>query len=227
MSADLKLVIFDCDGTLVDSQHMIHSAMRLSFEGVGLVAPDIADVRRVVGLSLHDAMERILPDGGDAVLINQLVEGYKGAFQGLRVAGQDRNEPLYDGICDLVKSLSSTGYLLGVATGKSLRGLHKTLEMHGLQDHFITLQTADTHPSKPHPSMVYKALDEAGVDKSQAVMIGDTTFDIEMARNAGVTSIGVDWGYHDDHELMSYGAHDVAQSTDDLHRMIKDTIGEI
>ena len=227
MAADLKLVIFDCDGTLVDSQHMIHSAMRMAFEGQGMLAPDIAAVRRVVGLSLFDAVERILPEGSEAALINQLVDGYKGAFQGLRVAGQDRHEPLYDGIADLVNELSSSGYLLGVATGKSLRGLHKTLEMHGLRDKFITLQTADYHPSKPHPSMVYKAMDDAGVGKAQAVMIGDTTFDMEMAKNANVTSIGVNWGYHDDHELLAYGAHGVATSTANLRQLIVDTIGDI
>lgn len=204
-----RLAIFDCDGTLVDSQHVICRAMAECFVGAGREAPAAERTRRVVGLSLFQAMEALLPDESEAVHA-ELAAGYKQAFQGLRARGHVE-EPLFDGISDLVEDLAGDGWLLGVATGKSDRGLGLCLDCHDLAGRFVTLQTADRHPSKPHPSMIHAAMAEAGAEPAGTIMIGDTSYDMEMARAAGVTAIGVAWGYHAAEELWAAGAHHVAR----------------
>jgi phosphoglycolate phosphatase len=115
-----------------------------------------------------------------------------------------------------LEELEASGWLLGIATGKSDRGLRHVLETHGLADRFVTLQTADRHPSKPHPAMVELAISEAGAAPETTVMIGDTSFDMIMAVNAGVRPVGVDWGYHDERELIDAGAEIVAATMGDL-----------
>jgi phosphoglycolate phosphatase len=211
----MKLAVFDCDGTLIDSQVNIIRAMESSFRRHGLAAPDSHATRRIVGLSLVEAMQALLPDAEPELHIS-LAEDYKTAFQRLRADRSLDPEPLYPGIRRLLDVLHRDGWLLAVATGKSDRGLKLALEHHGIHHLFISLQTADRHPSKPHPSMLRAALAEAGTGADSAVMIGDTVFDIAMAAAAGVKGIGVDWGYHDAHELIGAGAAHVAADADDL-----------
>jgi phosphoglycolate phosphatase len=134
----------------------------------------------------------------------------------MRVSGTLDDEPLFDGVGALLEQLANDGWMLGVATGKSDRGLNHILAAHGLRDHFITLQTADRHPSKPHPSMIEAAIVEAGAARARTAMIGDTSYDIEMAVNAGVRAVGVAWGYHPAAELVAAGAHGVALAVADL-----------
>lgn len=215
----LNLAIFDCDGTLVDSQADICAAMDTAFDVAGLAPPPRHETRRIVGLSLHEAMRRLHPDGVDD-LHATLAENYRDAFRARRAAGQVV-EPLYDGIAALIEELVRDGWLLGVATGKSDRGLAHCLATHGLSGHFITLQTADRHPSKPHPSMVDACLDATGAERARTAMIGDTAFDMAMAKAAGVRAFGVDWGYHDPHELFDAGAEAVAGSMADLRALLK------
>jgi phosphoglycolate phosphatase len=215
----VKLAVFDCDGTLIDSQVNILRAMGQSFARHGLAAPPDHAIRRVVGLSLVESMQTLLPDAEHDLHV-RLAQDYKGAFQRLRADRTLDPEPLYAGIANLLDDLRDTGWLLGVATGKSDRGLALALAHHGLSDHFITLQTADRHPSKPHPSMLRAALAEAGVATSDAVIIGDTVFDMAMGANAGVRAIGVDWGYHEADELLEAGAIGVALDTDELRGLI-------
>lgn len=203
-----RLAIFDCDGTLVDSQVNICLAMEDCFARAGLEPPCRDRTRRVVGLSLVEAMRAMLPESGPEVHA-ALAEGYKLAFQRLRGSNMVE-EPLYDGMVEVVETLGEEGWLLGVATGKSDRGLKLCLERHGLHPRFVTLQTADRHPSKPHPSMIEQAMADAGAAAETTVMIGDTSFDMAMARAAGVTAIGVAWGYHQRQELLDAGAHYVA-----------------
>lgn len=212
------LVIFDCDGTLVDSQHNICTAMIRAFETVKLTPPDRHAILSVVGLSLPHAVARLVPDA-DADFHDHLSEQYKSCFHVLRGEGLV-SEPLYDGIADLIAQLDAAGWLLGVATGKSDRGLNLCLAQHGILDRFVTLQTADRHPSKPHPSMIAQAMAEAGAVPETTLMIGDTTFDIEMAGNAGVRGIGVAWGYHAPDALVAVGAHAVAVDSAALARHI-------
>ena len=214
-----RLVVFDCDGTLVDSQHSICTAMIRAFEGEKLVAPDRASILSVVGLSLPLAIARLLPDA-EADYHHLLSESYKSAFQQLRRENAV-SEPLYPGIADLIRALDADGWLLGVATGKSDRGLKLCLTHHGIHAYFLTLQTADRHPSKPHPSMLLTAMADAGASPDSTVMIGDTSFDIDMAATAGVRALGVGWGYHAPADLIAAGAHAVAMDSDDLDRHIR------
>ncbi|MGE0775337.1 MAG: HAD-IA family hydrolase [Sphingomonadaceae bacterium] len=209
-----RLAIFDCDGTLVDSQHNICLAMEDCFQRGGLIAPDRAAIRRIVGLSLVEAVCALAPDAEPA-LQRQMSEDYKTAFQRLRGFGLV-DEPLFDGVAEMISALAEDGWILGVATGKSDRGLTLCLEHHGIAHHFATLQTADRHPSKPHPSMIHQAMNDAGAMAEDTLMIGDTGFDIGMARAAGVTAIGVAWGYHDPAELIEQGAHHVADVANDI-----------
>lgn len=213
MSA-LRLVIFDCDGTLVDSQAAIGQSMEQAFKGIGLPYPGVAAVRQVVGLSLHDAAKKLLAPEHHH-LAGPLEVGYRDAFAALRA--EDRvHEPLYEGVLETLQTLASESILMGIATGKGLRGLEKTLAGHGIADYFVTLQTADQHPGKPHPAMLQAALSETGADKANAVIVGDTTFDMMMGANAGVKGLGVSWGYHEPGALQASGAAAILKSMDEV-----------
>lgn len=220
-----RLAIFDCDGTLVDSQANICRAMTDAFTLHGLALPDDRAIRRVVGLSLVEAMQALLPEAEPA-LHAQLGNDYKLAFQKLRGHGLV-DEPLFAGIAGSIAALEADGWLLGVATGKSDRGLLHCLEYHGLRGSFITLQTADRHPSKPHPSMIHQAMGDAGASPATTVMIGDTSFDIGMALAAGCTAVGVAWGYHEPEELFAEGAHFVADRPDQLPAILASALGSV
>lgn len=217
---DRRLAVFDCDGTLVDGQAEVCAAMEAAFGELGLVPPQRHVIRRIVGLSLPAAMARLAPQA-DARVRGALDAAYRRQFRAAREAGL-LVEPLFDGIRELLDGLRADGWLLGVATGKSARGLAHCLEVHGLSQHFVTLQTADNHPSKPDPAMLEAALFEAATDRSNAVMIGDTVYDIHMARTAAVPSIGVGWGYHAAEELVEAGAIGVARDCPELGRMLRE-----
>lgn len=209
MSA-VRLAIFDCDGTLVDGQAAVCGAMDAAFAACGLALPDKHQVRRIVGLSLPQAIRILLP-AAEEELRQAIDEAYRSAFRTARESGA-MSEPLYDGIRELLDELGAAGWTLAVATGKAQRGLDHCLATHGLTAHFASLQTADFHPSKPHPSMIEQALADTLALAQDTVMIGDTQYDMQMAVNAGVRGIGVDWGYHTADELLAAGAESVATS---------------
>jgi phosphoglycolate phosphatase len=188
--------------------------MEFAFDDAALARPPRTLIRRIVGLSLPQAVRELAPDANEATRA-AAVEAYKAAFRESRASGR-LEEPLFDGIADLLDRLAAAGWTLGVATGKSDRGLTSCLAEHGLAGRFATLQTADRHPSKPHPAMLEAALFEAGALARDAVMIGDTSFDMTMARSAGVRAIGVDWGYHSADELLEAGAECVLSSPSEL-----------
>lgn len=213
-AAPVRLAVFDCDGTLVDGQGAVVAAMGAAFAGQAMVVPPATLIRRVVGLSLPQAVQRLAPDA-DGERVRSLVSGYKDSFRAARAAGQ-LSEPLYDGVSDLLAALAAAGWHMGVATGKSDRGLEHCLATHGIAHRFMTLQTADRHPSKPHPAMLQAALAAARAEPGDAVMIGDTAYDMMMAREAGVRAIGVAWGYHEGPELLAAGAEYVAATIADL-----------
>jgi phosphoglycolate phosphatase len=222
-----RLVVFDCDGTLVDSQHLIAEAMAGAFAAAGEPAPELARVRRVVGLSLAHAVAELLGQvDGDrgAGAVEAIVGHYRRRFAELRRG--PHHEPLFPGAVAALDALDAGGFLLGVATGKSLRGLTATLSRHGLERRFVTLQTADRAPGKPHPAMLERAIAEAGVTAERTVLVGDTSFDMEMAGNAGVAAIGVSWGYHEVFELEGAGAHRVIDAFAELAPLVARMLNE-
>ncbi len=215
-----RLAIFDCDGTLVDSQANICIAMEHAFEEARMAPPPRTAIRRIVGLSLFEIMRALLPDA-DTAVHSEMAERYRASYLTLRNNGLE-HEPLYDGMGELLSQLNDNGWLLGVATGKSDRGLERCLDFHRIKGVFTTLQTADRHPSKPHPSMIHQALADAGAAAADAVMIGDTVYDIHMGVAACCKTIGVGWGYHPLDELREAGADYLVETMDELNAVLKD-----
>ena len=215
-----RLALFDCDGTLVDSQANICLSMEEAFRLGGVEAPSRSAIRRIIGLSVVEAVAALSPELDDA-RHRTLAEEYKSSFFRLRASGAMDEEPLFDGMIAALDDLAKAGWLFGVATGKSDRGLARVLAHHGIADRFVTLQTADRHPSKPHPSMIELAMAEAGATPETTVMIGDTSYDMMMGRNAGTRALGVAWGYHPREELHAAGAHAVAETVESLPRHLE------
>ncbi|KIC48090.1 HAD-IA family hydrolase [Tateyamaria sp. ANG-S1] len=207
----MRLVVFDVDGTLVDSQADIVASMAAAFGAVEMPAPTRQDILGIVGLSLPVAMRTLAPEADH----DRMVAVYKDSYADLRLSKGAASSPLYPGARAALDRLNGRDdILLGIATGKSKRGLDGLIEIHGLEGMFVTRQVADFHPSKPHPSMLQAAMDEAGVYAADAVMIGDTSFDADMAEAARMPFIGVSWGYHPASRLN--GARAVLNSFDDL-----------
>lgn len=207
----MRLVVFDVDGTLVDSQADIIASMAAAFDAVDRDAPTRQDILSIVGLSLPIAMEALAPDADH----DRMVQTYKNTYASLRVSKGASSSPLYPGARDALERLKARDdILLGIATGKSKRGLDGLIEAHGLEAMFITRQVADFHPSKPHPSMLLTAMADAGVEAEHAVMIGDTSFDADMAQAARMPFIGVSWGYHPTGRLQ--GAHRILADFSEL-----------
>jgi phosphoglycolate phosphatase len=224
VNGPLRLVVFDVDGTLVDSQGDILAAMRSAFARADHPAPPDAAILGIVGLSLDVAVARLVPHLPEPERA-RIVGWYKDAYTDLRaVSGVAHSSPLYPHARDTLDTLHAVPEtLLGVATGKSARGLDKLLGGHDLGRYFVTRQVADHHPSKPHPSMLRAALSETGVAPENAVMVGDTSYDMDMARAAGIRGIGVSWGYHRPDALRAATAmvrdfRDLAGLIDDIWR---------
>ena len=220
----MKLVVFDCDGTIVDSQAGIVLSMEHAFKSLRMVPPTREQTLAVVGLSLLEACSALAPEAEHGTCV-ELAEGYKAAFREL-----DRNPSDADILFPMAKETiahlaARENHLLAIATGKSRRGVERMCEREGWQSYFVTIQTSDDHPSKPNPSMLLKAMLEAGVDPTDTVMVGDTTYDVDMARAAGVPAIGVAWGYHSVAELTNAGAHTIVESFADLPATLDSVLG--
>lgn len=215
----IRLVVLDCDGTLVDSQHVIFESMRRALEDHALPVPPLEEVRRVVGLSLLEAAQRLLPHLDEPTAL-RLATSYMDHFQELR-RRDGVPEPLFPTVAYTLSVLDRQGVLLAVATGKSRSGLDRVLAHHRLDRFFVSLQTADDHPSKPHPAMLEQAMREAGCAPEETLFVGDTTFDVEMAVSAGATPVGVAWGYHPVADLRRAGAAAVLARFADLVRLVE------
>lgn len=204
MPDSLRLAVFDVDGTLIDSQHNIVEAMSAACRAHGVEVPRPDAVRRIIGLSLVEAVAALLP-GHEAERHRRIAHSYKEAFAALRLQ-HERQEPLFPGAREALAALEADGWILGLATGKSRRGVAAMLERCGFEGFFATIQTADDNPGKPHPGMLLRAMEAVGAEAEATVMIGDTTFDMLMARGAGTGALGVSWGYHGVDELLEAGA---------------------
>lgn len=210
----LRLALFDCDGTLADSEHAIIAAMQSAFAACDLPPPSARQVRAIIGLSLAHGIDRIAGNV-DVVMQQRIGAAYREAYFKAR-AGGSLPEPLFDGMVDVLDQLACAGWQLGIATGKSQRGLLRLLDAHGLTGRFVTLQTADHHPSKPDPSMALAAMRQTLVAPRHCVVIGDTSFDMAMARAAGAHALGVSWGAHLPDQLKQSGAQRVVDRPDQL-----------
>lgn len=223
MSTEPRLIIFDCDGTLIDSQAIICAAMDAAFTAQGLEPLARARTLSIVGLSLPEAMAHLAPqisETGRAAL----AAAYKAAFGVLR-KDPAMTEPLFPDTRETLDHLAlDPANLMAMATGKSRRGVAAVIAHHGLEAMFNSTHTADDHPSKPHPEMVHSAMEKAGVEARRTIMVGDTTFDIEMAVSAGAIPIGVDWGYHPVQALRKAGARTVISRFVDLPGAIDDAL---
>ena len=217
-----RLAIFDCDGTLVDSGATIYRALSQTFQQSGIPVPPPSVGRRVIGLSLIEVMAGLVPDATPDEHF-ELAEAYKRNFMAMRVAGHVE-EPLYEGVLELLDALEEEGWLLAVATGKSDRGLKHCLELHDIHARFVSLQTADRHPSKPNPSMVLQAIADAGATPATTFVVGDTSFDMSMAAAAGAAPIGAGWGYHEAEELLEAGALAVAERPLDVLDLVREHV---
>lgn len=207
MGMTAKLAVFDVDGTLVDSRRSIAEAMASAFRALGLEAPGYEETRQIVGLSLEPAIAVLAP-GLDKTRYPVLAQAYKDAFVANREAGLV--EPLYAGARELVLELKEAGWILGVATGKARRGVEVFIERHGFDGLFDAAFCADDGPGKPDPHMLNLVIETVGADKAHTIMIGDTSFDMKMARAAQCYAQGVSWGFHTVEEIQSGGAHHVA-----------------
>ncbi len=220
----MYLVIFDCDGTLVDSQETILHGLEVGFSSVGLAMPDRLTALSIVGLSLEVAFARLTAPE-QRHLVPAMAEAYRRSKVARRLAGLD-HDPLYPGARAALDALAARDdVLLGIATGKAMRGVRHIQEAHGLDGRFVTIQTADKAPSKPHPGMILQAMEETGAEAARTVMIGDTGFDMEMARAAGVAGIGVSWGYHPPRRLAEAGAARIIDTFEALLPALGDTLG--
>ena len=186
-----KLLVFDWDGTLMDSEARIVACIQSAFADLGEMPPPREIAREVIGLGLEEAMTMLWPDGS-VLQRRELVDRYRSHFLG----GQETESHLFPGARELVQDLNARGLLLAVATGKSRRGLESALTSTGLRSHFHATRCADETFSKPHPEMLLQVMAELGAGRSETLMIGDTEFDMEMAHNAGVAALAVAYGVH-------------------------------
>ncbi|UYO00467.1 MAG: HAD-IA family hydrolase [Devosia sp.] len=220
----MKLIMFDMDGTLIDTASLIAEHMATTFSEAGLSAPSPERVRRIIGLSLPQAMLRLLGTD-DVALAEKLATAYRAHYRASLVAAEGR-EGLFPGAREAIVELAARDdIVLGIATGKGLAGVHRLTQLHDIAQFFSTLQTPDHNPSKPHPAMMERAMAETGARRERTVIIGDTTFDMEMGKAAGTKTIGVTWGYHHANELTGAGADILVSAYADLPAAI-DTVLE-
>ncbi|WP_338065346.1 HAD-IA family hydrolase [Thiospirillum jenense] len=193
-----ELIIFDWDGTLMDSAARIVACMTLAFQDVAQPPPTPAAIRDVIGLGLEEAMLVLWPTA-DPELRTQVAEHYRARF----LTPDSIPTPLFPHVARVIEELYAGGWLLAVATGKSRRGLNKVLIESQLGHYFHATRCADETRSKPHPQMLFELLDELGATPQSALMIGDTVFDLEMANQAGVRALAVDYGVHSRERLLT------------------------
>ena len=211
----MRLVVFDCDGTLVDSQHTIVSATETALSAFGLPTPDRRSILYAVGLPVDVSMRRHAPNADDATLA-KVIEVFRDTYRELSLQ-DDRGQIMFEGMHDMIQQLGAQDEtLLSIVTMKSRRGLSRVVDAYDIRGFFQSLKSADDGPGKPAPDLLIDAMSECGVTPAQTIMVGDTSFDVMMAKAANVRAIGVGWGYQDIDELVDAGADEIAETTDTL-----------
>ncbi|TBZ20307.1 HAD-IA family hydrolase [Rhizobium leguminosarum] len=214
----MKLALFDCDGTLVDSAALIHETMRRTFDKFGKPEPRFEVTKAIIGLSLDIAIARMQGRPHVEQEDIDMTAHYKSLFSIVR-QDLDYKEPLFPGIREMIDALTGReDLLIGAVTGKSRRGLKVVMETHGFDKHFIVARNADDCPSKPHPAMVTECCDETGMNATDTIVIGDAVYDMQMAKAAGAKAIGVAWGYASVDELIANGADAIAYHPNEILR---------
>jgi phosphoglycolate phosphatase len=220
----MRLVIFDLDGTLIDSVALIVETVTAAFEAVGEPAPQEKAIRAISGITARDAMALLAPHA-EAARVEEILESYRGQYR--QRAGGAR-EPLFAGALDALDRLRKRGdTILAVATGKGYRGATTLLTAHGILDRFASVQTPDDNRGKPDPQMIETAMAHAGAAATETVMVGDTVHDMRMAQAGRVGAIGVAWGYHEIEELRAAGADVVISRFEELDAAIDQLLGTI
>lgn len=215
MTDRLKLAAFDLDGTLLDSIPSIVVGVTACWDALGFPSVEADDIRRIIGLPWEQSIEMLMPGAGEREV--ELIRNYYSEVaQGARTVPDRPPETLFPGIVELLDALEEDGYVLAIVTSRSNRRLHELLDRNGIGGRFVAVKTADQGPGKPNPFLLNEAMREAGVEIADTVMIGDTTYDVQTARNARTGAIGVTWGVHPADELHGAGAHHVAERVDEL-----------
>lgn len=215
-----RLYLFDCDGTILDSVGIIHDSMTRTFAEAGYDAPSQKETRSIIGLTLDLAIARLLGRPVDAE-VETMTARYKQHFHRL-YARPDFEQSLFPGMAELIGTLAAReDAMLGIVTGKSSRGMEMFFDKHGMREHFAVVRTADECPSKPHPAMVLECCAETGFDPGASVVIGDSVFDMEMAKAAGAHAVGVAWGYNDVPLLRGAGADAIAATAAELEQYLR------
>ena len=215
----MRLIVFDCDGTLVDSQQTIITATETALGEFDFQAPPRRDILYAVGLPVDVALRRHAPDASDDQILNML-DIYRETYQHL-VQQEDRGQVMFEGMREQIVELGQMDdTLLGIITMKSRRGLNRVVDAYDIRQYFQVLKSADDGPGKPAPDLMLDAMAETGVTAEQALMVGDTSFDIMMAKAAGARAVGVAWGYQTVDELEDSGADAIADTHEDLRAIL-------
>ncbi len=209
-----KLAVFDVDGTLVNSREAMTQAADTAFARLGRAPPPYEALRQIVGLNLVEGLAKLAPDL-DSRGLEALATLFRSSFAELH-RDPAFIEPLFEGAADLLDRLKREGWRIAMATGKSRRGVDTIIAMHRWADLFDSTHCSDDGPGKPHPSMLIEAMKVLGMDRRDTVMVGDTAFDMQMARSAGVRAVGVAWGFHTRQEVERGGADWIAESFEAL-----------
>lgn len=223
MSDPLRLVIFDLDGTLVDSAGGIHRCISKSLAHHDLPPVTYDFVRGGIGLGLREAWRRIAPDA-DERMLDALSATYRDYFLASRAAGEE-DDPLFPGTKEALKALDEAGHLLGIATNKGRPGVEHVLDLHGIGTHFVAIRSSHDGPPKPHPAAILDVLAKTGAEVRHTVFVGDTETDMMTAENAGVAALGVGWGYHAPEMLARRGARAIANDFAELPALVAELIG--
>jgi len=214
MSEPLRVVAFDLDGTLLDSANSIVNGVVNCWEACGFPVPDKKHIRRIIGLPWEESIKELLPEAGQNEFA-QIKAYHAEVASGVRPR-PERQEAVFPGIIEVLDQIDLSGYLLSIITSRSSGRLQELLDNNGIGERFVTLKTTDNGPGKPSPFLMNQMLSELGIDKKDAVMVGDTTFDVLMARNAGTAAIGVTWGVHEAEELSEAGAQEIIDNVYNL-----------